>query len=153
MKSMTIAVVVSILLGIASTSDAQKKFPHGFYLPNSNDELYGIWINAENEGKNSFTYQKHQVTNWGYFENYLKVADEQPSTRGTFIIADKWSDNQGNIWYKRFVQISWYPKGEFHLVKLSKNATVIEWISNTVDWPTKEEMNSEGVLRSIFYKQ
>lgn len=118
----------------------------GKYRPKPNEELYGTWTNESYGIMNSSTYlpQKEIIDPSGYTA-YQAVFDHNPSQKGTEEIASKWTDSEGNIWYKTFGTASTGDKVlTFQaLQKLNKFGTVREcviiWLSafNPNSYPAK----------------
>jgi len=117
--------------------------PRNYYIPANTEELEGTWINQNDPWGN--TEQKLIYTWWGYFEVYTFKDDEKPSGRGTSTIVDKWTDNEGNIWYKEFYRGDWSSRTVyFRLIKLSNNASKWESVQSTVDFPTQKDLSAEN---------
>lgn len=96
------------------------------YVPKANEELYGTWINEKNGG-DKYNPQKVVVTADGY-TGYSKISDSVPLFAWRLWIDNKWTDLEGNTWYKIFgIGIGDY-EGEKsqELYKLSKSGTVME---------------------------
>jgi hypothetical protein len=99
--------------------------------------------------------QKVVIYDWGYSEYYDKITDKDPCIAGwagwpckaTFTIVDKWTDSEGNIWYKLYTQ---QPKLQrwFELDKISKNGTVWESKSSSMFWYKELDIN-----KAIYYRQ
>ena len=68
------------------------------YVPKENEELYGTWINQGTPRK--FSYIPKQLLLPNAFGNYSKVSDSNPFEEGTFEIVSKWTDSEGNVWFK-----------------------------------------------------
>jgi hypothetical protein len=142
----TVILLSLILLGGCAT---------GKYVPKPNEEIYGTWINEK------MSAQKYVVTPDGW-KQYLKITDTHPYSEGAWAIASKWTDKEGNIWYKSFGAIAAGPYAGFKhswLHKFSKSATVWEsvWSSPTNEqeaatptYPTKIDPNSSEY--NIYYR-
>jgi hypothetical protein len=99
------------------------------YTPNPNEEIYGTWTN----GKMSAQKMVNTADGW---KQYLKIEDTQPYSEWKGTIASKWTDKEGNIWYRFFGTITAGPYAGFtytELDKLNRSATVWEsiWTSPT----------------------
>ena len=119
--------VLSLLLSFAAT--AQYK-----YVPKPNEEIYGTWINQAR------LPQKEVITAEGWTE-YTRMTDSEPFLQGNWEIVSKWTDSEGNIWYKSLITITGGSVGQngltrTELSKLSKSAEVWEHVWN---WPTREQ--------------
>jgi hypothetical protein len=85
-----------------SFSDNKEKY--GFYVPRAKEEIYGTWVNTTDyHGSRSYA-QKIEFYDWGYWQEYSKETDEFYK-EGTYVLVDRWTDAEGNIWYKDFVRM------------------------------------------------
>jgi hypothetical protein len=122
----------------------------GKYKAKPNEELYGTWINESYGIVNAATYfpQKMIVDSSGY-TGYRNISDHGAQGKGPEQIASKWTDSEGNIWYRTFGTgsngdkvIKWQ-----ELNKLSKSGTIREYVSVVVSdfdsgkYPTKIDSN------------
>jgi hypothetical protein len=101
----------------------------GKYDPKPDEEIYGIWINDKNYNLNGF--QKTVISADGW-KNYTNISDSVPWELGTSQIDSKWTDSEGNIWYKTFgMATGGHAKGaKFQtLTKLSRSLTVMETVA------------------------
>jgi hypothetical protein len=95
----------------------------GKYVPAPNEMFYGTWTNDK------ITPQK-TVAFPGGWKNYNLISDANPVEEGTEQIVEKWTDPEGNIWYKSYGTIT---KGEYigmkwqSLHKFNKSGTVREY--------------------------
>jgi hypothetical protein len=104
--------IIVVLAGVCGFADDKEKF--GFYVPSPSEELYGIWVNMDYGKTKSDWPQKIIIYDWGYAEGYLKVTDKDPCIKWagwpgipckwTYTIVDKWTDSEGNIWYREFTR-------------------------------------------------
>jgi hypothetical protein len=62
------------------------------------EELYGTWAN-ENNNADVLHGQKAVVTADG-MKIYCKVSDPEPGMEVSWDISSKWTDSEGNVWYK-----------------------------------------------------
>jgi hypothetical protein len=142
-----------MLLGMVFSclhSFGDDKEKYGFYVPRKNEEIYGIWINTTYTG---WTYaQKWVIYDWGGYERYSKATDET-FVIGAYIIVDRWTDSEGNIWYKTYVheRNEWIPV--FELNKISKAGAVLEYVIAFDDFPTADNMNSKNPYYRIYYRE
>jgi hypothetical protein len=154
-KALLCGVVFFIIFLVGVGSFANDKEKYGFYVPKRNEEIYGTWINPKYRGEDPSNEQKFVTYDWGYSEGFLKVADKNPIERWTFIIADKWTDTDGNIWYKVFNQEAGPLSGStwFTLNKLSENGTVIEFVWDYRKFPTEIDMNPVAINHRIYNRK
>jgi hypothetical protein len=95
MKGRRLFLISSILLFIVLLgASAQEK-----YVPKADEELYGTWTNKEYSGSISYQPQKEVVTADRYGWYHL-IPDSVPYEEGTYEIDRKWTDAEGNIWYR-----------------------------------------------------
>jgi hypothetical protein len=128
------------------------------YTPKANEELYGIWINQSYSGQYNPTKndpQKEVIDSSGYHVFRL-VDDSAQYWTGAETITSKWTDSEGNIWYKTY-KGAWTdseskPIVPHFLYKLSKSATVRESVFATRDtytpsaFPTKLDPKDSSYL-------
>jgi hypothetical protein len=118
-----------------------------FYIPKSNEEIYGTWINED------MKYQKFIYYYWGYAEKYKEVSNKTPTYKITFTIVEKWTDSEGNVWYKTFNRHNAAMTTVFWITKISNNGTVCESVSNYGEFPSKDELNVDNFDYHIYYRQ
>ena len=120
MKTRVMLFGVSILLMALSQMGG---WSQAKYVPKENEELYGTWTNDQT------TDIKKIVVFAGGWKDYKKVSDTVPFWEGTEQIESKWTDAEGDIWYKTrctFTSENNRGKKFQELHKLSKSATVKE---------------------------
>lgn len=127
-----------VVLGLAGCVSAK-------YVPQPHEEFYGTWINEKSV--NAFHIQKLIISPSGTKE-YSNVSDSLPSVEVKPDQVDrKWTDSEGNTWYRKFGTIE-RDDGSIlsykALQKLSKSATVLEIVNTiydanlgSVDYPTE----------------
>lgn len=72
----------------------------GIKAPNYEKAIYGPWVNTEYSGE-LFQYQRIIMDpDEGMITRYLKVTDSYPDAKEKFTVIDKWTDSEGNRWYK-----------------------------------------------------
>ena len=132
----------------------------GKYVPKANEELYGTWINKSYSGHydllNDDHAQKEVIDSNGYHV-FRFVDDFAEYYVGAETITSKWTDSEGNIWYKTYkggwnqneIKTSVVPH---FLYKLSKSATVRESVYANRDtytpsaFPTKIDPKDQSYL-------
>ena len=130
------------------------------YVAKSSEEIYGTWTNDKTV--NTFHIQKMVVSADG-FKEYANVSSSYPNVEASQQIDSKWTDSNGNIWYKVSGKINTGPwKGQSFkgLEKLGEAGSVLEMVVNafqgdfnSAKYPDKIEHNStfNGGYR-IFYR-
>ena len=112
----------------------------------------GTWINEE---YNSYDFEaRYELHRDGSWDGYNRISDTGKKYIGHYAIVDKWTDSEGNIWYKMHV---WYgPIDEVHisgyeLDKFSESGKVWEYISDSYAFPT--EIDESHPKYHIYYRQ
>ena len=141
--------LVTVFACLNSFGDDKEKY--GFYAPRDNEELYGTWVNTTRPGSNEYK-QKIVMNYWGDWETYKEATDEF-FDNGTFIIVDRWTDSEGNIWYKEYIREQNYLYPIFELDKISKSGTVWEYLFGYDGSPTADNMNSKNPYYRIYYRE
>ena len=109
------------------------------YVPKTNEEINGTWINEK------IAPQKVVNSPSGWKE-YSYASDAVPLDEGNGGIDSKWTDSEGNIWYRTFstVTSATYKGTKTQgLEKISKSGKVYESVFNIVaefdpkNYPTK----------------
>jgi hypothetical protein len=146
--SVLVSLLVLLMMGGCAT---------GKYVPRPNEELYGTWINEKSV--NAFHIQKWIISSSGMKE-YSNVSASLPVVEGEPAQIDrKWTDSEGNIWYRSVGTIK-RDDGTIlvgkTLLKLSKSATVLEAVNTiydpnlgSVDYPT--EINPKPPALQNYY--
>ncbi len=96
------------------------------YVPKSDEELYGTWTNEQYYGEGDVWHPQRVVVTADGYVGYNKLSDLVPMFIWKLWIDSKWTDADGNIWYRvRGMGAGKYDKSQ-ELYKLSKSATVME---------------------------
>ena len=122
-----------------------------FYIPKSNEEIYGTWINEDLIPQK--IGQKRIYYYWSYGETYRELSSETPAMKWTFTIVNKWKDSEGNVWYKYFIRDNEFIYIEYWITKISNNGTVFESVCNVGEFPTVDELNDDHFNYCIRYRQ
>ena len=112
-------------------------------VPKSDEVLYGTWANEKN-GADVCHGQKVVVTA-NAMEVYCKVYDPESSMEVSWEISSKWTDSEGNIWYKTFgtSTVGIFKGAKWQtLDKISKSGEVWERAANLLEM---------GNFNSAFY--
>jgi len=111
-----------------------------------NEPFYGTWVCKEYSGsvENLFhgkwkKAQKLVFCSWGYGERFLRISDEKPQWKFTFVIAEKWADSKGNACYKVFTQAA--GTEDYYLIRISKDRNILELIWRSVGFPSERDLN------------
>jgi hypothetical protein len=144
-----IMLLMTPLACLRSFGDDKEKY--GFYVPKKDEEIYGTWVNMTYPGDSRQYPQKIVLHYWGEWEEY-RDATQDTFLSGTFVLVDRWTDSEGNIWYKDYV---WARNGlhpNFELDKISKDGTVWEYVFASHDFPTADNMNSKNPYYRVYYR-
>ena len=106
------------------------------YVPTENEEYYGTWYNEEYNNRS--TWAKWEIKPNGKWASYgLKFMQIFQTAEGPYTIDDKWTDDNGDIWYK----ITWIndrSKGKgYGLIHISDSGSKMEAAYSPSDHPTK----------------
>ena len=145
MNGRRLFLISSILLFIVLLgARAQEK-----YVPKADEELYGTWTNEEYSGLTSYQPQK-EVDTADRYGWYHMISDSVPYEEGTYEVDRKWTDAEGNIWYRILCTAktgTWKDyKGQW-LIELSKSATV--WECTWSLYSPSQEVNPENYPKEI----
>lgn len=105
------------------------------YVANENEELYGTWVNEDYNGSS-----KYAIFEWkadGTFIVHRKTTDELPWEDGTYTITDKWTESNGDIWYKVTWDIYYFGRSGFFLICISNSGSTLESANSFSDYPTQ----------------
>ena len=115
----------------------------------ANEELSGTWTNEKSI--NTFHIQK-MIIAADQLKEYHEVSDASPYVEATQQIDGRWSDSEGELWYKISGRIKTGPWGGRNykaLLKLTVSASVLEMVvsandgdSASFDYPAKIEKYS-----------
>jgi len=141
--SILFLVIIMVVGGCATTKKVSKK-DYRFFS--------GTWINEE--------YNTHPfMARWvirpdGTFAGYFRTTDTEKAEIGIYRIVDKWTDSEGNLWYKMHVWPGVMVEGKpdsYELDRFSDSGNVWEFVSITGDFPT--EINENHVRYHIYYRK
>jgi hypothetical protein len=112
----------------------------------------GTWINEE---YNTHPHKARLVIRPdGTFDVYRRTTDTKKHGIGVYRIVDKWTDSEGNIWYKMHVWPGVMVEGKpdsYELDKVSNSGNVWEYVSISGDFPT--EINENHPRYHIYYRK
>ena len=141
MKSRTlISVLILIMAVFVLLAGSSKK-----------EEYYGTWVNTDYD-RSILTFRAKIINNPdGTRAVYMTPSDTEPYLTATFTIEDKWTDSEGNIWYKILYTETEQIISNFELSKISDNGTTLELVISVIDSPTEIDPNDSTYL--IYYRQ
>ena len=120
------------------------------YDPSEKEEIYGTWINPEYGEMESYRPQKLIMNPDGTWKRFRSRHDLSTPYIGTFTLTDKWTDSDGNIWYK---QIWKYKTIEtiYEIVRISNSGKTLEHIWSKYDFP--KGITADHPNYRIFFRQ
>lgn len=147
----SILIFVLAVLMITQSSMAGKKE----YVATEDEEIYGIWINPD---YNDMEPRAKFIAKQDTFETYHKTDSTHRNTWGECTITDKWTDSEGNIWYKYVDTLSFYAgikrtTPRYCLAKIDKSGNILERVVSGIDYPA--ELGPDVLLYTytIHYRQ
>jgi hypothetical protein len=112
----------------------------------------GTWINEE---YNSHPHlARYVIRRDGTFDGYFKTTDTKEAVSGHYVIVEKWTDLEGNIWYKSHTWGVVMVEGKllrYELAKFSNSGKVYENIALPGGFPT--ELDENNFHYHIYYRQ
>ena len=144
-----LAFAVMVIVGSCATS---KKA----YISQENEELYGTWVNPEYDEK--WIMAKWVLKPDGTFDAYSKSTSGRVYEIGIFTIDEKWTDSEGNIYYRYTKSSMEYgsienPYSYYFLVKIHSTLDIAEELWSSVDYPTEFDPENLRYNYWIFYRQ
>ena len=164
MKASSFVSVLILVLAVMVISEgcATKK-----RMVKDSEELYGTWINEEYKGSTP-PFGKNVYNPDGTMEFFRTEAapwetDIEVSEGGwiggdsyTYTIEDKWTDSDGNVWYKVKAVEGGHEHGQtFHLLmKISDSNRVLEYMVGRVGYHEDIDYTvTSSYTRRIYYRQ
>ena len=140
-------VIVQMIFSIALCAAQQS---YNFKLPETNEPIYGTWINEQYAGDFFWNAQKVVYLNWGIRMSYSSVGDGSSSQDYTFILVEKWNDAIGNSLYKELLQARGVKL--FELLKVSKDGNTLELVQGA-GFPNENDLDPNIKSYRIFRKK
>jgi hypothetical protein len=141
----SIIILALAVLNIVGSCATEKK------MVKDSEEIFGIWVNEKYASRKNYTTLVMKPD--GVFEEYVDESLKTLSARGKYTITDKWTDSEGNIWYKATYELKDGTQlvTGFLLVKISDSGNIYEENYDKREYPT--EINSINPTYSIYYRQ
>ena len=158
-RKVTVILILVLAVLIILGSCATKKKA---YVAKENEELYGNWFNSEYN--DSFHAARHIINADGTIQLYANDNTSRVAAIHLYIITDKWSDSEDNIWYKAIIterakketigKRSMSSKEPIYvLVKISNSGKTLETLKYSVDYPTEFDPDNSPYNYRIYYRQ
>ena len=129
---------MAVLIVIGSCATGKKA-----YVAKEDEEYYGAWV-AKEEIPRIRTYLKIINNPDGTCDYLHEIERTEPISKrdtGTFTIKDKWTDTEGNIWYKVIIYRGGSDIEIYELNKISNFGNTLEIMTTTNEWPTEIDPN------------
>ncbi len=134
--------VLAVLIIAGSCATVSKSYKRDF-----KKDMVGTWLNQEYY-KYEFVTSKAIVNPDQTVELYDKEGDKWPTT-AKIIIKDRWTDSEGNIFYK--IESIYPIRTEYELWKLNNSRTIWELMFRAMEHYTEIDPNSTNYR--IYYRQ
>lgn len=140
--------VIPLFLLPSAVCMAQQTY--SYRLPESNEPIYGTWVNEQYAGDHYWTAQRLVYLNWGYRMVYNTLADESSSFETTYTLVEKWKDAKGNTMYKELLQ----GRGVklYELLSISKDGNTLELVQGA-GFPKESDLDRNNSSYKIFHRQ
>jgi hypothetical protein len=120
MKSISALILSIVILAFAIQAIAGQ----WGYFAKDQEELYGTWVNMDYFGD---TPQKIIYKPAGTFNCFRDADSKNPDNGGRYLITGKWSDSEGNIYYKSNWIGDWNEEA-FQITKISNSGKTLELV-------------------------
>jgi len=130
--------VVSILIVLAFTMSYAEE--EKAYVPKDDEKIYGTWANPDYNGLLT-KRAKWILRRDGTWASYFNNSDTHPHGYGTFAIAQKWTDSEGNIWMKHTSVCKAHGVPFYTLIRFNNSAKTMELIWDTGGYPAEMSPN------------
>lgn len=135
------------------------------YIVTENEQLYGTWVNEEYADlglvRKKCKDVKFVIVPEGKFFIYSAITDQQPRYEARISYKEKWTDNQGNVYYKAEYTSRWYhydehpdfyPKCHWYVVfRINAAGDMLESVWNQVEYA--EEFSHLAGWYEVHYRQ
>ena len=124
--------VLSVLITVGSCATTKKAI--------SDEEFFKVWsstwINAENSMV-GLKFRKAIFHPDGSYDQYYEIEDTIPHDTTKLTFNEKWTDSEGNIWYKAHWENNHYVEG-YSIGKFSTSGNTYEEVCNFGDKPIEK---------------
>ena len=117
------------------------------YKVSDNEELFGAWVLIDYKDG---TPPKRVTIKPGGYDGFYPADAMEPMWTAEYAISDKWTDAEGNVWYK----VRWVIaniNGGFSLYKISESGKILEQINSQWEYPKELDANSE--YYRVYYRK
>ena len=131
------------------------------YVAKEHEEIFGVWVNTSysysmstyGSSRMSVYAQKIIINPDGTCEVYGSLSDNIPHFTYQYTTTDKWTDSDGNIWYKIIgkYKTEYIEQIRYELDKISNSGRTWEHVGSADDYPT--EIDPNDLEYRIYYRQ
>ncbi len=125
------------------------------YSPKDNEELFGTWVNIEYNEEGwwvKIVFNKDET-----YETYDSEKSAKPPYLGKFVIDDKWTDTEGNVWYKFYTTYAMKGHigggGGYWLARIGGSGNTIEGVFASNEYPEQIDPNNLKYKYIVYYRQ
>ena len=128
------------------------------YIMQDNEELYGRWVNLNNFDEKRGLWVVLVFNRNGTFEAYDSDGSKKPPYIADYVIHDKWTDSEGNIFYKYYATgavsgaVEWVSEG-YWLARISDSGKTFESVYSTIAYADEIDPESLKHMYMIYYRQ
>ncbi len=143
--------VLAVLIITGSCATGKKA-----YVAKEDEELYGTWVNTDYDVEPKAP--KLVLKPDGTYNIYSMSNSDRIVSRGDFTIRDKWTDADGNIWY-RYVYTNYDAKSItdtkplYALAKIDPTGNTLERVFSGIDYPHELGPDLIQYTYEIHYRQ
>ena len=156
MKTRMLVSILILILAVLIVSDGFAKRRKAIPIEDAIKQFEGIYVNTEYSGQQNQT-QKFVITSDGRVEDWLLATNEDPSWKGSYTVAESWTDSKGDMYCKVDLNygVSWVKE----LWRLDESGNTLEInykFGRSGEYPTKIDPNadpSEFIYYWIGYRQ
>jgi len=123
-----------MILGLALLAFTGNIFAQDMlYVAEENEGIYGTWVNMDYQPD---AHPRQKIINYpGKWATYGSAGSETATETGKYTITEKWTDSEGNIWYKGEVVFPF--QKAYELDKISNSGKTWEFVFSSSKYPTK----------------
>ena len=118
------------------------------YVVKEDEELFGTWINLDRDGDAKLVIEYN-----GTWKEYKRGYYNKPNTYAEYTITEKWTDSDGNTYYKAIAIDIEFDITYYILSKINKSFTVYEDVWSTEHMPSEFDPNNIRYHYRIYYRQ
>jgi len=154
--------IVTILLGVLLIIPVLASNPIAAddkeYIMHDNEELYGRWVNLDYFSEKRGLFVVLAYNRNGTYEASFSDGSRKPPYIGDYIVHDKWTDSEGNIFYKYYAtgpgSGGTKMMGEgYWLARISDSGKTFESVFSAIDYADEIDPESLKHVYMIYYRQ